>query len=292
MDLNLLPLFVTVAEASSFTVAATKLGVERSSVSRGIAALERSLKVQLFSRTTRHVALTTAGSALYAKLAPGLAALEDALGTVPEREEEPSGVLRVTAPNDIGSVILPQALAGFALRHPAVRVDVRLDNRKVDLVAEGFDVALRASASRLSDSSLVVRRMCLLEMQIFGSASYLARAGAPRTPEEALEHHWVAFRGLKLPAQLQKAKARARIEGDDILFVYQAVKAGTGLGVVPWFLARDDVASGQLVRVLPRIALPSATLFFVHPPAKHLPRKVTAFRDFLLQHFAAHPLAR
>src|SRR5262245_48175662 len=118
MDLNLLSLFLTVAETSNFSTAAAKLGVRPSSVSRGIAGLERSLGVQLFSRTTRHVALTTAGSALYAKIKPQLGALTEALGTLPEREEQPSGVLRMTAPVDIGTMILPSILTGFAMRYP------------------------------------------------------------------------------------------------------------------------------------------------------------------------------
>lgn len=289
MDLNLISVFQSVAEASSFSAAAKKLGVRRSSISRSVAALERELGVQLFNRTTRSVALTTAGTALLAKVRPQLVALQEALGSLPEREEEPSGDLRLTAPGDIGAIVLPSIIAGFALRFPAVHLDVRLTNRTVDLVGEGFDVALRAG-TKLDDSSLVARRLSTVDFQVFASPTYLARAGHPRTGEDALEHDWVIFRGFKLPAPLGGMKKKPRVIGDDMMFVHRTVRAGAGLGLMPAFLAQPDLAAGTLVRVLPKIESKMGGLFLVHPPAQHVPRKVTAFRDFVVQHLAQHPL--
>ncbi|WP_437318096.1 LysR family transcriptional regulator [Sorangium sp. So ce385] len=290
MDLNLLSMFIAVVEASSFSTAAMKLGLRRSSVSRGIAALERSLDVQLFSRTTRHVALTTAGAALHAKVAPQLASLHQALGTLPERDEQPSGDLRVTAPNDIGTVILPGILASFSRRYPAIRLDVRLTGRRVDLVAEGFDAALRLSLGRLSDSSLIARKLSDVEIQFFAAPAYLARAGTPRTAKDTATHEWVLLKdmNMSLPVVIPKEKAHV---GDDILFICQAVRAGMGLGALPAFLVRDDVAEGRLSRVLPQCSHRSGALYLVHPPSQHVPRKVTALRDHLVEHFAANPLA-
>jgi DNA-binding transcriptional LysR family regulator len=278
MDLNLLPLFLAVAEASSFSVVARKLGLRRSSVSRSIAALERSLGVQLFSRTTRHVALTTAGAALHAKLSPQLAALTESLGALPEQEEQPSGELRLTAPNNIGAAVLPAILASFSARYPAIQIDVRLTNRFVDLVAEGFDVALRVSTGKMSGSSLVARRLTDLEMQIFGSPTYLARAGVPRTARETADHQWLAMRGARVPI-LPTPRVAARVVGDDILFLQGAARAGMGLAALPVFLVQEDVAAGRLQRVLPRLSLGTGALYLVHPPTQHVPRKVTAFRD-------------
>lgn len=289
MDLNLLPLFLAVAEASSFSVVARQLGLRRSSVSRSIAALERSLGVQLFSRTTRHVALTTAGAALHAKLTPQLAALTDSLAALPEQEEQPSGELRLTAPNDIGATVLPEILAVFSARHPAIQLDVRLTNRMVDLVAEGFDAALRISTGKLSGSSLVARRVAEMEMQVFASPAYLARAGVPRTARETADHQWVAMRGGRL-ASLPAPRVPPRVVGDDILFLRGAAKAGLGLAVLPTFLLQEDLAAGRLQRVLPRLSLGSGSLYLMHPPSQHVPRKVTAFRDHLLAYFVAHPL--
>jgi DNA-binding transcriptional LysR family regulator len=290
MDLNRLSLFVAVADASSFTVAAERLGVRRSSVSRGIASLERSLGVQLFSRTTRHVALSTAGAALYARLSPLLAKVHEAVGALPEREAVPSGDLRLTAPNDLGSVFLPAALASFSLRYPAVHLDVRLTNRRVDLVAEGFDLALRISRGRLADSTLVARRLSELDMHVVAAPAYLARAGTPRTVEDATTHPWLYLQGTSLPPPLVAPAAVAPVVADDIMFLYGAVKAGFGLGLLPTWLTRDDLATGHLARVLPRVSVGAGAVYLVHPATRHLPRKVTAFRDHLIEWVRVHPL--
>ncbi len=290
MDLNLISVFQAVAEASSFSAAAKKVGVRRSSISRSIASLERELGVQVFNRTTRSVALTTAGTALLAKVRPQLLALEEALGSLPEREEQPSGELRLTAPGDIGAMVLPDLIAGFSLRFPSVHVDVRLTNRTVDLIGEGFDVALRAAA-KLNDSSLVARRLSSVDFQVFASPTYLARAGTPRSAEDALAHDWVVFRDFKLPGPLSAVAKKPRVIGDDMLFVHRTLRAGAGLGLIPTFLAKPDLAAGTLVRVLPKFEANSGALFLVHPPAQHVPRKVTAFRDYVVQHLAQHPLA-
>lgn len=144
---------------------------------------------------------------------------------------------------------------------------------------------------RLSDSSLVARKLSDIELQVFAAPTYLARAGAPRSPRDTAEHQWVSLRRIKVPPPLPTPKTEPRVNGDDILFVCQSVIAGAGLGVLPTFLAREDVAAGRLVPVLPRLSLRSGALYLVHPPAQHVPRKVTAFRDYLVEHFAAHPLA-
>jgi len=290
MDLNLLRQFVAVAQAPNFSTAAQALGVRRSSVSRGIGALERALGVQLFSRTTRQVALTTAGRALYAKAAPQLAALDEALGALPERTELPSGELRLTASTDVGATVLPPLRAGFALRYPAVQVDARLTNRVLDVVSEGIDVALRTSAGRLSSSSLVARRLSAAEVQIFAAPDYLARAGAPRTPADTADHEWVAFGRRRIPG-FPAPKSPPRVRGDDMLFIRQAVRAGLGLGVLPTFAAREDVDAGRLVRVLPRVSIGGGALYLVYPPSRHVPGKVKAFRDFAVEYFARNPLA-
>lgn len=291
MDLNLLSLFVVVAECESFSTAADKLSLRRSSVSRGIAALERSLGVQLFARTTRHVAMTTAGKALYGKVAPQLASLTEALGALPEREEQPSGELRLTAPSDLGTWVLPELLSGFALRYPQIQLDVRLTNRMVDLVAEGFDVALRASGPKLADSSLIAKKLSEIEMQVYAAPDYLSRAGTPRSPDDLTEHRWVLMRGHRGPPNLPPpAKGLNHVIGDDILFILESVRSGMGLGMVPSYLAREHVAAGSLLRVLPRVCIGIASLYLVHPPAQHIPRKVSAFSDYVTAHFAAHPL--
>ncbi len=290
IPLDLVGLFVAVADAGSFSAAASRLAMPKSSVSRGIARLEAAVGAQLLHRTTRRVALSTAGTAVYERSAPLLRSLREALGTLPEQEELPSGDLRITAPHDLGAVFLAELVPGFVRRYPGVRVDVRLTNRRVDIVAEGFDLAIRAfGAARMPDSSLVTRKLAMVETQLFAAPAYLARRGTPRSPEEARAHDWVQFR-REWPVKAFGLEAVGNIVADDFLFVRNALRAGAGLGPLPAFLAQRDLARGELVRVLPRLAGPAGRLALVHSRAQHLPRKVTAFRDYLLDAASTRPL--
>jgi DNA-binding transcriptional LysR family regulator len=288
MDLNLLTLFEAVARTASFSAAARELGLPKSSASRGIGRLEAELGVQLLFRTTRQVSLTAAGTALYDRTAPLLRQVKSTLGELPEREEEPSGPLRVTAPGDLGVLFLAEVVARYTARYPAVSVDLHLSGRVVDLVAEGFDVALRV-ASKLEDSSLVARRIAPISTHLYASPLYLARRGAPRVEADLAEHEWVAFRSgpqrLRLagPREATGVEPRARVVCDDLLFVRDALRAGAGIGLLPSFIAEPDVVAGTLVRVLPRFERQAGTIYFVTPAAKHVPRKVTAFRDLILE---------
>src|SRR6266540_4219601 len=288
LDLNLLPLFIAVAETASMSAAARKLGLPKSSVSRGIAALEGSLGVQLFHRTTRNVGLTTAGSAFYERARPLVASLRDITGGLPEQEVEPSGDLGISAPIDMGLTFLPPLAAQFSARYSAVRLDVRLSNKRVDLIAEGFDAALRASA-KLADSTLVARRLSAVEMGLYAAPHYFARRGQPRAPADTDAHEWVCVHGMKTPPPLAAPK-KPRLATDDLMFAHRSIREGLGIGVLPTFLARQDVTSGLLVRILPKWAQRGSHLFFVHPRAEHVPRKVAALRDFLLDFLAQRPL--
>lgn len=295
MDLNLLTVFEAVARTSSFSAAASELRIPKSSASRGIARLEGELGVQLLFRTTRKVSLSAAGTALYDRVTPLLRSVKAALGALPEREEAPSGTLRVTAPVDLGVLFLAEVVTRYTARYPGVSVDVTLTGRVVDLVAEGFDVALRVAA-RLADSSLIVRRAAPILFHLFASPVYLARRGTPRSEDELGEHDWVVFRGgqqnLRVPGPRPAPSAgAARIVCDDLLFVRDAVRAGAGVGLLPTFVAEGDVLTGRLVRVLPRFERPAGHLHIVTPAARHVPRKVTAFRDLVLEMLKARATA-
>jgi DNA-binding transcriptional LysR family regulator len=256
-----------------------------------VASLEAALGVQLLQRTTRKVTPSTAGTALYAQVAPALGILREAVGNLPERAEEPSGELRLTAPTDIGAVVLPELIARFTLRFPRVRVDAIVSNRMVDMVAEGVDVALRISGRPLKDSTLVARKVSALDAAVYASPVYLARAGVPRTSEEAAGHAWVSFRNSPLPRSIGPLRVPPRARGDDMFFVREAVRASVGLALLPSFLVQEDVEAGRLVRVLPRISEQLGTLYLAYPRTQHVPRKVEAFRDLLLEHLAQRPLA-
>ncbi|MFL5361018.1 MAG: LysR substrate-binding domain-containing protein [Myxococcales bacterium] len=289
MDLNLVSLFVAVAEAKSFSDAARALRVPKSSVSRGIAELERQMGTRLFHRTTRQVALSTAGATLHAQVAPLVAGLRDAVESVPEHEEQPSGLLRISASHDLGATIVAQLMPAFLARYPLVRIEVGVTNRPVNLVGEGYDVALRATSGRLSDSSLTVRRLSAIEMHLFASPTYLARRGTPRSMEETGNHDWAQFGGV--PPPKRSAVRNARVLSDDYFFLREALRGGAGIGLLPAFLAVEDVAAGTLVRIVPRFSETRGAWWFVHPGGPHVPAKVSAFRDALIDFLARRPIA-
>jgi DNA-binding transcriptional LysR family regulator len=185
-------------------------------------------------------------------------------------------------------LFLAEVVTRYTARYPAVSVDLHLTGRVVDLVAEGFDVALRV-APKLEDSTLMVRRAAPTVMQLFASPLYLARRGTPRTEAELAEHDWVLFRSgphrlrVTVPREAAAAAPRGRIICDDLLFVRDAVRAGAGIAFLPVFAAEPDVVAGRLVRVLPRYERMAGYLHIVTPAAKHVPRKVTAFREVVLE---------
>jgi DNA-binding transcriptional LysR family regulator len=297
MNLDLISTFEAVARTASFSAAARELELPKSSVSRAVAKLEAELGVPLLYRTTRQVALSAAGTALYDRVTPLLASLRSALSEMPEREELPSGILRVTAPVDLGAIFLVEVVTRYTARYPAVSVDLHLTGRLVDLVGEGFDVALRVAPS-LRDSSLVVRRAAPILVRVYASPVYLARRGTPRSEEELAGHDWVVFHSgphrLKVVAPFgmpgSGVGSSGRIGCDDVLFVRDALRAGAGLGMLPTFVAEPDVLSGALVPVLPRLEKQAGWLHVVSPAARHSPRKVTAFRDLVLELLRARGL--
>lgn len=293
MDLNLLKVFEAVARTRSFSAGARELGIPKSSASRGVARLEAALDLQLLLRTTRQVSLTASGTALYDRIAPILGSVKAALGELPEREEEPAGELRVTAPVDLGVLFLAEVVTRYTARYPAASVDLHLTGRVVDLVAERFDVALRV-APRLRDSTLVVRRAAAVQFRLFASPLYLARRGTPRSEADLAGHEWVEFRSgperlRSLGPREMGVAPRARIVCDDLLFVRDAARAGAGLALLPTFVAEPEVVAGRLVRVLPRFERVTGWLHVVTPAAKHVPRKVTAFRDVVLELLKSRP---
>jgi DNA-binding transcriptional LysR family regulator len=283
---ELLPVFIAVADSGSFTKAARKLGIGKATVSRAIAELERRLGAELLHRTTRAVSLSTAGLALYERTAAHVTALQQALLKVPERAAEPSGVLRITAPHDIGCVVLPEILVQFARRYPAIHVDVRLTNQRVDLVAEGFDLAIRASGTSLKDSSLIARKLADSAISFYASPGYIARRGKPKQPDDP-QHEWILHAGLRAAFQLRRDMP-ARFVCDDLLLVRELVREGAGVGMLPPFVAAPYVREGSLEQVtFAALRRDSGGLYLVYPSRGQVPRKVTAFRDFLLERLPA-----
>lgn len=294
IDLNLVRAFVGVHETGSFSGAASRLGVPRSTVSRAVSALEASAGVQLFHRTTRKVTTTTAGLQLFDRVAPSLSTLEGALTGLADALETPSGTLRITTSPDLGTTTVAETVAAFTARYPEARVEVHLGSAVVDLVRERFDLALRFARGRLGDSSLIARKVGDVTLCLYAAPSYLARRGAPRHVEDLAAHDWVALPGsatLGAAASLSKRSgARVRTTCDDKFFAREVLRAGGGIGLLPSYFADPDVAEGRLVRVLPRSVMKQGAVYLLWPSQKLVPRRVSVFRELLLEAFRQRPL--
>lgn len=288
MDYNRVALFVRVIKAGSFTGAAAAAGLPKSSVSRSVSRLEQELGVRLLQRTTRKLALTEAGQAYYDAVSPSFATIEEADTAARAHGAEPRGAIRVSAAPDFGA--LASTLALFSRQYPKIRVELSITSRYVDLVTEGFDLAIRAG--RLPDSSLVARRIATTETGLMAAPSYLRQRGRPRSIAELSGHDWVLYRAtggratltLTGPDGEQSFEVAASLVADDITFCRLAVESGAGLAMLPVHIAAESLAAGKLEQVLPRFTYGGASLFVVLPTARHIPTRVALLRDFLVEH--------
>jgi DNA-binding transcriptional LysR family regulator len=291
-SLDEIAVFVHVVQAGSFTAAARQRNVPKSTLSRAVSRLEEAMRARLLQRSSRRLALTEAGRAFFDRAAPHVAGLRDAAEAL-DHEDQPQGTVRITAAPDAGEGFLGETLVRFTARYPLVRVEVDLSARRHNLIEEGFDAAIRATM-KVDDASLVARRLFTSETQLFASPSYLARRGTPATLEDLAAHECVLFRPVEgrsrwtfigPGSEERSVDVTGRLAGADFAFVHAALRAGAGIGSMPSFLATRSLAEGSLVRVLPAFCRASATLFFVYPAARHVPRKVIALRDFVLESF-------
>jgi DNA-binding transcriptional LysR family regulator len=299
LDLNDLRVFVRVVDRGGFALAARELGVPTSTVSRTIVRLESTSGTRLLHRTPRNMHPTSEGRALYGSVREAIAGLERAASALEPASQKPKGLLRVTAPTEIGCTFLADVVVSFAELHPLVQVELTLTNRVVSLVGEEVDVAVRA-ATRLVDSSLVAKRLGHIEHALYASPAYIDRRGAPTTPADLTHHRCVVFRGRDLAKVWRlhgnegaiEVPVQAQMAGDDYGYVRALVLAGGGVALMPRLVCAKDEAAGRLVRVLPSFTAKGADLYVLYPSAAHVPARVTAFRDFVADAFAATPAAR
>jgi len=298
LDLNQVSAFVRVMEAGSFTDAARVLGLPKSSVSRRVSALEKALRVRLLQRSTRKLVLTEAGRVYFERARAALAGLTDASSAVTDMSRELAGPIRFTAGGD-NTGFLIGLIAEFLERYPKVQLDVVHTPRRVDLLAEGFDLALRAGP--LVDSSLVVRRLGRSDLGLHASRAYLRRAGTPRRVGDLAKHRFILFGEPQLRARLQLVGPGgaeiADIDGPlvvhDMNVAADAAAAGIGIALIPdaycgWARKGGQQASWKnLVRLLPDYVAPGAELSLVSPPVAYEPARVRLFREFLAERI--HP---
>ena len=286
MEIEDIQAFVAVADAGGLTPAAGRLGVSKSIVSRRIARLEKSLGATLLTRTTRGAALTEAG-ATFREHAAKISAEADAARDAVSSDGKVRGRLRVAAPLSFGATHFAPVLAALAARYPDLEIQSSYSDRVVDLVAEGFDAAIRLGT--LEDSSLIARRIAPFGGRLVASPDYLKRRGTPRTPEDLLAHDAVNRVNDEWPLQHEgrviTIHPRARFTADNGAALVPAVLAGLGIALLPDFLINDHVASGALVALLPDYPMPEAGVYVVRPPGGDAPCKVRVLIDIMVEKF-------
>jgi len=287
MDLNTVAVFHAVVNAQSFTRAAQALGLPKSSVSRRITELEAELGVRLLTRTTRTLNLTDAGRRFHERIAQNLEAITEAATEARDERAATRGLIRVTTTSDFGSSVMPCVVGEFASKYPDVSVHVELSNRRSDLVADGIDLAIRFG--KLSDSSLVARKVGAIEHRLVASPGYLAKHGEPKRLAQLSKHEALLFRPTQVnrwqltgPSGAESVDVSGRFGGDDFAYLVALAERGHGIALVPWFLCDALVNAKRLVQVLPKYSLVSSECHVVYPAARYQPERVRLFVDFLL----------
>ena len=288
--------FVKVVETQSFSEAARRLRSSKSAVSRNVGALEAELGARLFNRTTRSLKLTEAGRAYFERVSRILADLDDADRALGQLQASPRGRLAVSAPMSFGFLHLAPALPIFLARFPEVDVDLSLNDRFVDVVDEGFDVALRIGA--LPDSSLMARRIAPIRRTLCASPDYFGRRGTPQIPEDLKGHECLRNSNVARTQEwrfvdpdgkpsLVAVSSRVSANNGDALRIMAL--AGVGVANLPTFIVGEDLRAGALVSALDRFVPQDIAMSAVYPHARHLSPKVRAFVDFLVERFGKRP---
>jgi DNA-binding transcriptional LysR family regulator len=289
-------MFVRVVETGGISAAAERLQVAKSAVSRRLAELEGRLGAQLLHRTTRRLNLTDSGRAYFEQAQRILADLDEAEAAVSQAHTALKGRLRIALPLSFGLLHLAPLIEAFMLLHPDLEFDLDFNDRQIDLMQEGFDLAIRIA--NLADSSLIARRLAPIRHLLSASPDYLNKHGAPTRPEDLRNHVCLAYSNLADPGlwpyrapdgATGSVQVPVKLKANNGDFLYQAALAGHGLILHPTFYLRDAIRRGALVPVLTEYAWPEVNAYAVYPPTRHLSSRVRAFVDFLAQRLAGEP---
>ncbi|MCM8731750.1 LysR family transcriptional regulator [Hephaestia sp. GCM10023244] len=290
-DFEAWAIFATVVEQRSFSGAAEAIGLSKATVSKAVSRLETQLGTSLFHRTSRRLTLTESGKALadHARriVAEGVAAEEAARDSA----TLPAGLVRVAAPMTFGMAYLAPAIAEFLAAHPDIEIDLNLSDARVDIVAEGFDIALRIAD--LPDSSLRARRLCGIAVYVVAAPSYLARHGRPTHPAQLAEHECIGYtnapgatwRFTGPDGEEAAVRPTGRLTSNSGDAMLPALRAGLGIARLPDFIVDADIAAGTLEAILPDWRPPPIALHLMTPPSPLRPARVEALIDFLAARF-------
>jgi len=288
--------FVGVVEAGSITGASERLGIAKSAVSRRLADLEERLSVQLFRRTTRRLDLTDTGRSFYERCLRILADVEEAELAVSQEHGDLQGRLRVAVPLSFGLNHLGPAIDAFLRTHPGIEFDLDLNDRQVDLLAEGFDLAVRIA--ELADSTLIARRLAPVRHVVCASPAYLAEHGTPHSPVELAEHNCLIYANAPNPGvwaytdstgRQGSVQVRARLRANNGDCLRQAAEDGHGIVLEPSFIVHRAIEARKLRPILTEFQWPTIYAHAVYPRTRHLSRRVRAFVDFLAERFTGVP---
>lgn len=282
-----------IIESGSLTKAADRLGTTHTSVSRLLRQLETHLGVCLLNRNSRNIVTTEAGAQYYRHCVDILDRMEATQQELRDDPSSPSGVLRISVPHAIGALELAHWLPPFLQRHPNITLDLSCDDRMVDLIKGGFDMAIRISGP-LADNNLVARELTVSDRVLVAAPDYIARHGLPGTLDDLSNHQLLAYSGEALIVQSASRrnstatlKASERLRLDSILALHAAVLAGQGVAAFTFPTVHHDLSTGRLVRVLPQHVAGQRHYFALYPGSRQLPPKVRAFSEFMRAHYAA-----
>lgn len=284
--------FVAVVDAGSFVGAADALSMSKAAVSRHVVALETRLGVRLLQRTTRRLSLTEEGQIFYQRAREVLNAMDEAESMVSARALEPSGQIRVNVPVSYGIACLAPLWTEFMARHPKVKLDISLNDRVVDLIDEGYDMAVRIST--LPSSSLICRRLATVRMMLCASPDYLRRCGTPAAPEDLLQHDILAYTLLgsgdewlfQGPNGHVRIRIRPKVSSNNGDTCRMIALQGGGITLQPDFTLGEDVRRGDLVELLPGFRAQELGVYAVFPSRHQLSLKVRHMVDYLAQALA------
>jgi DNA-binding transcriptional LysR family regulator len=294
-DLNDMVTFARVVEAKSFSKAAERMGASKSRVSKAIAKLERSLHARLLNRSTRGLSLTEVGAAFYEHCRRVAEEAQQAVEVVSQLHSEPRGVLKVTAPVAFGTLHVAPALPEFLGLHPHLAIDMTIGDRMVDLVEEGYDVAIRIV--REPDLNLVARKLAPVRRVACATPEYFRRHGVPKTPQDLKRHNCLHYTHFSAQGEWHfkgpEGEISVPLSGDlrinDDEALSQAVLGGLGVALLPTFIVGNELQSGRLQAVLSDYVPLERHIYAVHLQSIHLPPKVRAFIDFLRARFGPEP---
>lgn len=291
--LTALQVFRRVAERGSFAEAGRSLGLSPAAISKNVAELEAHVGARLIQRTTRRMALTEEGRLYLEHVSRALDALAEADTALCPIKAAPSGTLKVSAPMTVTLTHLSGAIPAFLQRHPGLRLNLHLDDRRVDIVREGFDLAIRGS-DRLEDSSLVARPLTAMPHVLCAAPGYFERRGLPAVPADLQALDCVRFSlsghadvwEFRQGARTERVTVDARYSVNSSLAVRDALLAGFGVSLIPRAYVKDDLRAGRLQVALPDWETREATLYAVYPSRHYVAPKLRALLDFLVEEFS------